>query len=128
MYMTAVEIAQTLQTATEGKDAKEVKVVVHRLVGYLKETRRLALLPEILKEAEVLLSRAVPQLTVASDEEASRLRDHIVQAILDMGARVAPSTTKDPSLISGFTLSYKGNRLDHSGKRRLIDLYATLTA
>lgn len=126
--MTAKEIATTLQEATEGKEKSEVREIVGRLVTYLANANQSRLLPLVLGEAEKILAAESPTLLIASDEEATRLKNEIVEAILKMGARSAPHTTTDPSLISGFILSYQGKRIDCSGKRHLIDLYATLTA
>jgi F0F1-type ATP synthase delta subunit len=95
--------------------------VVKKLLAHLRESGRMKLLPQLLRELETQAKRKQgrePMLEVASESE-------VKAAEKEAGTDVKASV--NPDLISGWRLTTADTLIDRSGKRALIDLYRKVT-
>lgn len=96
----------------------------NKLLAHLKESGRMKLLPQLLRELKTQAKRKQarePMLEVASSAEVKDA---------EASANKEGSTLKasvNPDLISGWRLTTADMLIDRSGKRALIDLYRKVT-
>lgn len=131
MYELARQYAHALFELAESKQLQPHELH-ERFVGLLRARDHLALLPQIVREIELLRDRmkdVKPTLGVAKREDVETFQDRI-NAVLDTLKldRDAFTTEVRHDLIGGFTLTTDRHRYDASYKNALINLYKELTA
>ncbi|MEA2701503.1 MAG: hypothetical protein QOE22_212 [Candidatus Parcubacteria bacterium] len=98
--------------------------VFRKLLAQLKESGRMKLLPQLLRELETQAKRKSargPMLEVALPSEAKGAE----AAAQKEG--VSAKAVMNPDLIRGWRLTTADTLIDRSGKRALIDLYRKVT-
>lgn len=132
--MQAHQYAQALSRATAHTDAETTNRIVRTFVALVIERGHASLLPRILHMLEKHERRTrrmtVPLLRVADTAHVDVLRAHISHdaAMLSHTPSSDMRIQVDPSLIGGYELWIRGERVDRSYKRTLIDMYHTLTS
>lgn len=98
--------------------------VFKKIIAHLKESGRMKLLPQLLRELKTQAKRKQarePMLEVASGAEAKEAETASTKE------GVAVNASINPDLISGWRLTTADTLIDRSGKRALIDLYRKVT-
>jgi F0F1-type ATP synthase delta subunit len=109
-----------LKKRGELTDAK----IAENLRLHLTRTGKLKLLPAIVRELKKLSYKKdeLAVLEIASESE----RNQAMTAVTELGLE-KHEVRVNASLISGWRVKSKGNLIDRSGKRFLIDLYRSVT-
>lgn len=95
-----------------------------KLLTHLKESGRLKVLPQLLRELRTQAERQgsrEPMLEVASEAEAKSAEAEVKKE------GVSAKAVVNPSLIRGWRLTTADTLIDRSGKSALIDLYRKVT-
>lgn len=129
--MKAQDYAQALFSATTDKDDASVDTILERFVELLRARAHLALLPSVLRELEKLSARMSArhtlQVAVANAEDGARFQARIEADSVALGAESLPKRiVLDPSLVGGYEVRARGQRIDRTYKRSLVELYHTL--
>lgn len=98
--------------------------IAENLRLHLTRTGKMKLLPAIVRELKKLSYRKdeISIIEIASEGE----RKAAIAATKDLGLETSEVRVND-ALISGWRVKSKGNLIDRSGKRFLIDLYRSVT-
>jgi F0F1-type ATP synthase delta subunit len=67
-------------------------------------------------------------VAIASEGERERRKDAIAEALQTLGSEKDARIVIDPTLVGGFVATYGGSRIDRSYKKKLIELYRSITA
>lgn len=129
--MKAHEYAEALYEVSLNKSDEEVTAVLTRFQTLLEERGHTNLLKTILRELEKIERRRSTStetlVRVAKEEDATRFSENITRDIHTLGGEdVRTRIVIDETLIGGYEVRAKGQRIDRSHKRSLLTLYNNL--
>ena len=85
------------------------------------------ILAGVLRHVEAARPAGQASLTVASEASVSELKSAIESALKTLNATEKPTVIIDQSIIGGFIATTDTESIDASYKRKLIDLYRSIT-
>jgi F0F1-type ATP synthase delta subunit len=110
----------------------DADTVLAQLARVLKRKGHLSIHAAILKGAIAELERAehsdAAMVAVASEKERERHAEAIASALATLGAGDDAVALIDPTLVGGFVATYGDSRIDRSYKKKLVELYRSITA
>lgn len=129
--MNADLYATALYQALDGAHEREHEQLLARFVHLIRSRRHERLLPAIVRAFEKRVSRAsqehVVHITFARDTDANDMDGLLTRDIRTVGAQDAPRRmTEDRTLIGGYVITTRGQRIDASYKRTLLEMYHSL--
>ena len=129
--MKAVQYAEALFLASQGKSDEDVERVVANTITLLKEKRHIRLLPTIVRELEKIQARYAGAnkvfVRVARESDVELFREQITCDVDTLNATsLQQEIISDTTLIGGYELRAKGARIDRTYKRSLLTLYDNL--
>lgn len=128
--MTPRVLAQAFVLLAQRTPQSEYDALIARLSAYATSRGRGDMVPAVLREALEFAkkegSKRAGALTVAHNEDITRLLDKAIARLRELGAQGEPTVRTDPTLVTGFVVSCGAQRYDASGKRGLISLYRHL--
>lgn len=129
--MNADLYATALYQALDGAHEREHEQLLARFVHLVRSRRHERLLPAIVRAFEKRVSRAshehVVHITFARDTDANDIDGLLTRDMRTVGAQDAPRRmTEDRTLIGGYVITTRGQRIDASYKRTLLEMYHSL--
>lgn len=129
--MNADTYATALYQALDNTEHHTHDQLLKRFIDVVTSRRHERLLPAIVRAFERKIARAqqgqVAHITFAHSADANNMDGLLQKDLRELGAQDASrTTTEDPTLIGGYVITARGQRLDASYKRALLEMYHSL--
>lgn len=127
--MNAKTYALALLKALRETPEREHERLIAHFISILKTRRHERLLPAIVTSFERYAQKQTEysHVTFARESDMQLLKGLVEKDIQTLSAHTLPTQVRtDHNLIGGYVVTAKGQRLDHSHRRTLIDMYHTL--